>query len=135
MLEEKKVYITKDIGEGYVYDLMSFGYTISKVKKEKIDKKKAKCYYLSRDDEMANYSDICALENEYEKVRLDLTPYPTINPYTAFLMCILIFPLLAYHFEMSMRIKATNVKNEPIYFKMRELMDEASKLILDKSLE
>ena len=39
MIEIKKIYLTSDISEGYVFDLLSFGYVITEKNKEKVDKK------------------------------------------------------------------------------------------------
>ena len=134
MIETKKIYLTKGISIGYIYDLLSFGYVITDKNKEKVDKKKIKYYKLSRDTEMPNYSDICDLENEYEEIRKELTPYPKINPLTAFFACCLIFPLFLYYPDMALKMKAVDVKNEPFYLKMKEKMDEASKLMEEKPL-
>lgn len=128
MIETKKIYLTDENNLGYIHDLSCFGWKDIEENKEKIDNKKLKYHILSRDTEIANYSDLCNLEIEYEKLKKELTPYPISNPFTVFIVCCLIIPIFIYYFYMEQQIKAVNKKNEPYYFKMKEILDKAKEI-------
>ena len=128
MLETKKVYLTDDNNLGYIYDLSFFGWKDIEENKEKINNKKVKYHILSRDTEIPNYSNLCNLEEEYEKLKKELTPYPKSNPLTVIIVCCLILPIFTYYFWLDAKIKAVNAQNEPYYFKMREILDKAKEM-------
>lgn len=128
MLETKKIYLTDMDNEGYINDLSFFGWKDIEKNKEIINKKKVIYHIISRDTDIPNYSNLRNLEEEYEKLKKELTPYPKSNPFTVFILCCLILPIFTYYFWLDSKIKAVNAQNEPYYFKMKEILDKAKEL-------
>ncbi len=126
MLETKKVYMSEEENDNYIFDLPAFGWQVTETKTEFAGELLIGYQVFARDKDMPNYNELLELEKEYEKTRNQMAIYDEIDPTIAcILFFLLIIPGIIYICYKSNQKNTIEEQNKPYLKAMKDIVEKA----------